>query len=191
MGADRTQRLSPRELALKLATRDAVKAAGGQEFVAGETGRAQSRISDYCSPNTLDFMPLEVAAKVEALSVGAPGYPHITRALARAAGAEFVTRQDGEGSVCEDLTRLLADVAGESGDLLRALASGASSGRAFPGKAACRIREMPHEQRMAVSIELDQLVDLLAGIAQQLHHAVEFAPVGAAGDGVRPRSDSS
>jgi hypothetical protein len=160
-----------RELALKLATRDAVKAAGGQEFVGAETGRAQSRISDYCSPNAREFMPLDVAAKVEALSHGTPGHPHITRALARAAGADFVTSScEAASAGCDDLTLLLADVAGESGDLIRALALGSGS----PARAALRIRDMSPDQRAGVARELDQLVDVLAGIRGELQRPISW-----------------
>lgn len=170
MGTDRTRRLTPAELALKLATADAVKAAGGQEFIAGETGRVQSRISDYCSPNTTDFMPLDVAARVEALSVGQPGAPHITRALARAGGAGLIVTGTSEAGAGEDLTLLLADVAGESSDLIRALASG----RGVPGRAAARIADLTLPQKLAACRELDQLIDLLSGIAGQLRRSIEF-----------------
>lgn len=84
MTTDRSVTLSPEELALKLATREAVTAAGGQEFVGREVERAQSRISDYGSDHTADFMPVDIVRKVEALGAGKPGHPHITRALARA-----------------------------------------------------------------------------------------------------------
>lgn len=169
MSTDRTVRLSPQQLALKLATRDAVKAAGGQEFVAHECSRAQSRISDYCSPNTHDFMPVDLVAKVESLGAGAPGHPHVTRALVRAQGAEFVScagQQPGTGKGVE-LARLLADFAGESSDVVRVLASGTL----MPGQAAARIHDMTPSARKVLEREIDEVIDVLAGIGAELSRA--------------------
>ena len=67
MSARRDARLSPADLALKLAFRDAVRAAGGQEFVAGEIGRTQSRVSDWCNANVDEFPPIDIVRRVEAL----------------------------------------------------------------------------------------------------------------------------
>lgn len=158
MGADRTVRLSPADLALKLACEEAVRAAGGQEFVAREAGYAQSRVSDWCSPNTTAFMPLHVARQVEALGAGAPGHPHITRALARAQGAGVSDPAPAADPL--HLCQWLARVGGESGDLLRALADGAAG----PGIAA-----MPLELRRRIARELGEMTDLLG----ELGHALQ------------------
>lgn len=162
MSTDRTQRLSPNELALKLACREAVKAAGGQEFVAGETGRAQSRISDYCSQNTREFMPVDVLRKVEALSAGAPGHPHVTRALARAQGGAFVPLPDGGGQVCfaaPKLGQLLAQVAGESSDVIALLAS---------SQLEATIDQLPDDLRQAIADECVELVEMVAAMERHL-----------------------
>ena len=167
MSTDRTQRLSPAELALKLACRDMVKAAGGQEFVAGETARTQSRISDYLSPNTRDFMPTDLVRKVEALSAGAPGHPHVTRALARAQGGAFVALpgagpSDGPVAVSFDapqLGQLLAQVAGESSDVIALLAS---------SQLEATIDELPAVLREAIAAECFELVEKVAAIERRL-----------------------
>ena len=168
MSTDRTQRLSPAELALKLACRDMVKAAGGQEFVAHETDRTQSRISDYLSPNTRDFMPADLVRKVEALSAGAPGHPHVTRALARAQGGAFVALQfDGcgaRGAVAvsfdaPQLGQLLAQVAGESSDVIALLAS---------SQLEATIDELSPALRHAIAEECFDLVEKVATIERRL-----------------------
>lgn len=166
MSTDRQVRLAPQELALKSATRDAVRAAGGQEFVAGEVGRTQSRISDYCSPNVREFMPLDIAAKVEALSAGSPGAPHITRALARAAGVAVV-ESDQPGAGHAELAQWLAAIAGESGDVIRGLAAGVLHN----GSAAQAVMAMKPEERHRLSSEVAQLVDLLVNFGALLGSA--------------------
>ena len=162
MSTDRTQRLSPGELALKLACREAIKAAGGQEFVGAECGRTQSRISDYLSPNTREFMPIDVVSRVEALSVGAPGHPHISRALGRAQHALLTLDADQAGAARSpaSLGEFLGLVAGESGDLIKALATAAL----LPGSARVEAAMLPTSTRRAITAELDQLIDVLAAL---------------------------
>jgi len=89
MGSRGEMALEPADLALKLATKDAIRGAGGQEFLSEALGRAQSRFSDYGSPNKPDFMPIDLVRKVQALGAGKPGWPHITHALARADGFDL------------------------------------------------------------------------------------------------------
>lgn len=121
MSTDRSVRLSPDECALKIATAEAVKAAGGQDHVAEQVGRSQSVISDYCSRTTRSFMPIDIAAKVEALGTGAPGAPHITRALARAHGLPIEGSPRGAGADF-DLGDWMAWLARESADVMACLA---------------------------------------------------------------------
>ncbi|RDV06402.1 hypothetical protein DXH95_02965 [Sphingorhabdus pulchriflava] len=123
MSTARDINLSPSQLALKLATREAFKAAGGQDFCASELGCAQSRLSDYASPNTGDFISIDKVLMVEALGAGKAGHPHITRALARASGGEFLDRSADDGEA-EALDVHLPRFAAEAGDLIRHLAQG-------------------------------------------------------------------
>jgi hypothetical protein len=122
MSTERTIRLTPQLLALKLATREAVEAAGGQAFVAKEVDRTQSRISDYCSENTAEFMALNLVERVEALGAGAVGHPHITRALARARSVLVGGRRAGSTVGMDDLGDWLAAVAQDNAELAGALA---------------------------------------------------------------------
>jgi hypothetical protein len=177
MSTPRDIRLSPEDLALKLAFHEAVLAAGGQKFVERETGKAQSRISDYGSPNTADFAPVDVIRKVEALGAGAPGHPHVTRALARASGAVLSGALPIAAGL-EDLGDHLAAVTRETADLTAALAEEDLAGD-------CRRLSTAARQRI-----LHEGADLVAQVEQLLR------AVGGQGDVVdfeRPgrRSDSS
>lgn len=166
MSVDRTVRLSPSELALKLAAREAVKAAGGQDFVASECHRAQSRISDWCSSNVREFMPADVIARIEALGAGAPGHPHITRALARAQGGAFVDFPPNQSIAigAAVLATWLADIAGEAGDVINAIAR---------GDLAAELGALAPARRSQILGEVDQTVDLLVSFAARLRHSAE------------------
>ncbi len=161
MSTDRTVTLGPGDLALKLACREAVLAAGGQEFAASEAGRTQSRISDYLSPNTADFMPIDVVRRIEALGAGRPGHPHVTRALARAQGQLVLRREADRNDPGAPLSRWLAQVVGESADVIEVLAAGLVA-------PAQSIAEMAPAERQRLAGEIDQLIDVLAGMQAQL-----------------------
>ena len=121
VSTDRTVRLTPAQLALKLATAEAVLAAGGQVFVGGECGRSQGRISDYCSTSTAEFAPLDVAVRIDLLGTGAPGHPHIAQAMARAQGSEIAMSPRPQRTDA-DLGDWLARIACEFADLTSELA---------------------------------------------------------------------
>lgn len=152
--------LSPEDRAIKRAFRAAVLAAGGQVYVGKEIGRSQSRISDYGNSNHPDMPPADVVRDVEALGVGAPGHPHVTRALARQADGHFVS--DG-GRVALDRTRLgehLAMVTRENADLVVALAEEDLD-------AVCA--DLSPNARARLGIEVEQLM----GVTRRLLAAID------------------
>lgn len=181
MSTDRNARLTPAQLALKQATADAVRAAGGEVFVAREAGRSQGRISDYCSANTADFIPLGLIAPIEALGTGAPGWPHITRALARAQGLAL-----GDGPAAgsdERLTDLgdwLARIVREFSDV---------TGQFAMANLAAACGAMAPAARARMAREVDQLDAALAGFRAALasdtgasdDSVVSIGPVGRRG----------
>lgn len=114
MSVARDVRLPPHLVAIKLACARAVEAAGGQALVAREVARSQSRICDYCSVNTADFMPIDVALMVDAMAAGSSGHAPISAAMAR-----HVAGNEG-GSASVDAH--LPIIAAESADLIRLLA---------------------------------------------------------------------
>lgn len=158
MSTPRDIRLSPGELALKLASAEAVRAAGGQVFVAEEVGRSQGQVSDYCSASTRSFMPLDIARQVEALGAGSPGHPHITRALARAAGGTIGGSPNGCDGL-DDLGDHLALVSRENADLVQALAGEDLS--------AC-VSTLAPNARARIGREAGELIDRLQRLRSAL-----------------------
>lgn len=155
MSAVRDARLSPADLALKLATREAVKAAGGQEFAAQETGRTQSRISDWGNPNVPEFMPIDAVRKIEALGAGSPGHPHITAALARSAGVPLGDAIGG-AEQAEGAAVHLSRLAVESSDVIRALAAQvARRGELSPSARAALLGEVAQLLEAAMQLHCD------------------------------------
>ena len=121
MTTKRGARLSPQEIALKQATEQAIDAAGKQPFLERELGYSQSNWSEWKSTDTYRFMPINVVQKVEALGAGSPGHPHITRALARAAGVPVsgtLIRDEDTDNLADRTARLTREFA----DVLRELA---------------------------------------------------------------------
>ena len=112
--------LSTDQLYLKKETRAAVGDVLGQEKVAKMLGRSQSRISHYCSSNRDEFMPIDLVAELEQLTVGKPGHPRITRALARQAGFLLVP-EGGEKGEGRSLSEHLADVVVEAAGVMTAM----------------------------------------------------------------------
>lgn len=80
-------RLSPRGLALKRACRALVEAAGGIEAAALMCRLGKSQIGDCISVNHPErWLPADVVASLEDCTLGTPGWPQVTRHLARNAG---------------------------------------------------------------------------------------------------------
>lgn len=162
MTVSREEQLTAQELALKIATTEAVRAAGGQEFVATEVGRTQSRISDYCSRSTKHFVPIDIAIVIDALGTGKPGHPHIASAMVRALGSTVSAPAPDSDNV--HLHDWLADLSGESADVIKALVAGAVQ----PGQAIPSIRQMSSNAKATVLRELDQLADLIAALRDKV-----------------------
>lgn len=163
MPTDRAVRLTHRQLALKRATREAVRAAGGQELVAGEVGRSQGRISDYGSRHTADFVPLDVAEVIDALGAGSPGWPHLAGALARAQGLALDPASEDLAAVgCDDLGERLARVTKEFSDLAGCLSA---QGLAAP------LADLTPAAREQIAGELAQLEAEVGGFRGALDDA--------------------
>ena len=84
--------------------------------MAGEAGRSQGRISDFCNPAVPDFMPVDVALTVDRLARAASGRAPIAEAMARLADG-------GDGGSPDPLSEHLPRIATESADLMRAIAA--------------------------------------------------------------------
>lgn len=163
MSGPRDARLPPHLVALKLATRRAVEAAGGQELVAREAGRSQSRISDYCSVNTHDFIPIDLAVLVDALG----GQSILADAIARQAEAP--------ARAADDMATHLARVAKESAELIHAMAARVTGLRSAR---AAGLAAMPQTALRDIMAEADDLASAITALIADLCPAPEFPKAG-------------
>lgn len=147
--------LTTDQLYLKKETRAAVDDVQGMDKVAKLLGRSQSRISHYCSSNRDEFMPIDLVAELEQLTVGKPGHPRITRALARQAGFLLVP-EGGEQGDLRPLGDHLADVVGEAADVMASM------------KFALAVNGMKRIDRARAIAEARQLQDAAAELVAAL-----------------------
>lgn len=81
---------TPDKQALKEASKQLVRAAGGVEAAALYVRPNKSTLSDYGRPENDIFMPVDVIAGLEAITHGTAGWPIVTRLLAMTAGCALV-----------------------------------------------------------------------------------------------------
>lgn len=116
--------LTPDKQDLKVATGDLVAACGGQERAVKFTRFARHQaFSDFanCGPDhEARFIPIDALADLEARSVGTPGHPVVTRAMAKRLGFALVPLPKAR---CEttDFTIHLQAIIKESADVAGAL----------------------------------------------------------------------
>jgi len=159
----------PREqLLLKRATKGLVRAVGGSDAAAESLAEAggvrvrQQRISDCTLPNTADFLRIDEAAELEDLSHGQPGWPHLTRALARRQGFALLPLPSAPDGLT-DWHRQLAEVSREAGEAVGKVCDAlAGDSRVDRGEVA--------EGRLVE--EVDEAIAALAGL-RALLQAVE------------------
>jgi hypothetical protein len=153
VSGDRDLRLPPHLQSAKVAFGELVDAFGGQVAVAAETGRSQSRISDYAHRNRSDFAPLDVIDALEARTVGMAGHPHVTAWLARRRGYELVKLPDASAPPMA-WTALASDMVRASGQLTAGiLADLTPDGSISASDAWRRLKDAGELVRVAVEIE--------------------------------------
>lgn len=118
----------PERLALKRATADMVKGAGGVEAAAAFTRVGKTLLADYGSPNRPAFVPIDVVADLEPLTRDREGWPHVTQALCKAMGGTFVAEPEVPVTGA-DLFGKLAQLSSEFADVTRAVCDGMSDGK--------------------------------------------------------------
>jgi hypothetical protein len=107
---------TPDVLALKVATRALIRASGGGDGAAATVGARQQRMSDCGNPNTADFLRVDEVSAIEDVTVGQPGWPHVTRALAARQHCIVVPlphlpmNADNARAAIEEIMRETADV---------------------------------------------------------------------------------
>jgi hypothetical protein len=131
--------LPPALQAGKAATASLIRAFGGQEAAAGETGKRQSRFSDYGSPHTADFITIADVRTLETATHGTPGHPHVTRWLARQTGHVLVRLPVGPTAASLDIHVELGAVAKETSEVVQKVCEGLGDGR-LDGEDCRRLR---------------------------------------------------
>lgn len=144
------------ELELKVASKALVRAAGGTDGAAETVGGRQQRMSDVGLPNTRDFLRVDEVGRLEDVTVGAVGHPHVTRALAKRQGYALVRLPDARPDA-GDVLALLADLSAENGDIaqkiLLAVSGAGEGGHAItPAEAAGILGEI--DDQLAVSMAM-------------------------------------
>jgi DUF1680 family protein len=121
--------LPPERQADKRAAAQLVKAAGGVEAAAELCRLGKSHLSDVGNVNSPDkFMPIDVVRQLEEVTQDLPGWPHVTRHLACAAGFELVRRPAAELGAETDWLAHIARVSKEAGDVVSKIAAHAAGG---------------------------------------------------------------
>lgn len=160
----RTVSLSPDMQAAKGAFKQLVRAFGGQEAAAIETGVRQQKISDMGLPNVAEFPTLDLIDTLEARTEGTADWPVVTRWLARRRGFALVrTISDAaEPETLRDaimtITRKLGDTADEVAD---ALHPASERGAEVSAAEAAGIKAELHEMMEAgagLMLLLDQII---------------------------------
>ncbi|MBA4092278.1 MAG: hypothetical protein C0494_17035 [Sphingobium sp.] len=98
--------LKPTDIAISEATGDAVHAAGKQVYVSHMLGRSRAVLTAWCNEEAAEFIPLRLVPELEKMATGQPGWPHITRALARMQGFELFHLPEIEGDAANWLTQV-------------------------------------------------------------------------------------
>jgi hypothetical protein len=150
--------LSPADQLLKLKTKALVAAVGGQEAAPGfariKRHQAYSEYGSVACPDK--FMTLDVARDLEAVTVGTPGHPIITRHLAECAGGVFVKLPDGPpGGDC--FHRANAELATEFADVCGSISLALVNGSVDAGE----VRQLKLRQHCRDLIEVVMQLDAM------------------------------
>lgn len=122
MTIERDTALTGDEQELKAASRQLVKNFGGQDCAAARFNTQQQRISELVNSRTDAFFRIDQVATMEAETVGYPGHPNVTRALARQSGFELVPTP-AIAATGRDLLRLFAKQSRGNSDLAQTILS--------------------------------------------------------------------
>lgn len=113
-------------LAIKSATRRACEDAGPLHEIAACTRADKSQLSRYGNPDQPEFIPLDIAMDLDALSGG----DRILRAWAELRGYELI--RDERGVMVEDTLRHIGNVGRAAGNLHATMCEAAADGKVTP-----------------------------------------------------------
>ncbi|WP_148648407.1 phage regulatory CII family protein [Sphingobium cupriresistens] len=154
----RSVTLSPEQQSGCASFKALVRAFGGQEAAAGETGVRQQKISDMGLSNVAEFPTLDLIDTLEDRTVGLPGWPHVTNWLCHRRGGVFVPLPHGEDDA-DGMMVTVAELAGELGDVSRAIsdavcASGDGGRDVTAAEAAAALAELDGLDRTSAQLRL-------------------------------------
>lgn len=148
--------LEREDLELKIASRQLIRAAGGTDGAGETVGSRQQRMSDCQLPNTGDFLTIQEVRKLQEVTVGAPGWPHVTRALAKQDGFALVRLPQAPERAIE-WHQALGEVSSEVGESVQLVCKALGG----DGKVtACEVRE--HRIMENIDEAIEQLFALRA-----------------------------
>lgn len=145
--------LAPDQQELKAATRALIRAAGGTDASGAVCGVAQQTASDWQARNLDKFVPVNAVAALEDITSDLPGWPHVTRVLARRQGFALVKLPDAvpQGA---DLLLLLSGLSEQAGGITQGLCAALADARVTAGEAAeLRARFFPALIDVAVALD--------------------------------------
>lgn len=136
--------------ALSAAVKRALKRVGGGDCFCNATRVSASALSGYANPDRDDtHMPVDIVLDLERDG----GFPVITAQLAQLQGYRLVPLEGGEGGPG---LKDLAEVAGETGDVVRKLAEAIADGR------------IDRHERDALKKEIDEASSALVRVSRKL-----------------------
>lgn len=133
---------------IKADQRALIRAYGGQVPTAALLGRTQSRYSDAGSNSTRVFLTTREVAELEDRTAGTPGYPIVTRGLARRQGFELVVRPRALPAP-EHMIGCAGQLLKEGGDVIERI-----------GKALSNDGKIEADEAAAISREADELIQV-------------------------------
>jgi hypothetical protein len=143
----------PHDLVLKLATEELIAALGGTSSQPAREITYQQRLSDCQGRNTDAFLRIDEVGRAEDLTVGQPGWPHVTSALCRRQGGVFLRLPDA-GAPPSQWSGFVAQLGKEAGELINGICTDLSNDNdVTPEEARKRLADAADLVRVAVNLE--------------------------------------
>jgi hypothetical protein len=123
-------------LADKIAFRDQIEATGGLDVAEMLLGSPKkSQLQRYYDPNCPDMPRIDTVRRLEDLTRGSPGWPHMTRLHAREHGFTLVALPCADGVKPADLHAALGKAIKEFNDVSMRLIEALGDGKVTPSEA--------------------------------------------------------
>ena len=137
---------------VKAGTADLLRSYGSQQSAEALTGVRQQKLSDCGNANTGDFLALDTVVELERRTVGTPGWPQVTRTLARLHGCALIRlpeARDAEGAWLDRLSQL----SGETSDIISGICSALADGTISAAEAKALRVEVGEGQQLLADVD--------------------------------------